>query len=159
MRGNRENHERAQRTMADYSSIRDGRIFESAAPIRITRELIADFCAAIGETNPLYTDARAASPHGGIVAPPSLAAIFGDGENIFPHYPELDTRRLLAGIDMELLAPIRAGDTLRITSRISEVYEKTGRSGSMVFVVISSVLTNQNGEIAVRIDHRFTNPL
>ena len=147
--------------MADYSSIRDGRVFESAAPIRITRELIADFCAAIGETNPLYTGSRAASagPHGGLVAPPALAAIFGDGENIFPHYPELNTRRLLAGIDMELFAPIRAGDTLRVTSRISEVYEKTGRSGSMVFVVISSVLTNQNGEVAVRIDHRFTNPL
>jgi acyl dehydratase len=147
--------------MADYSSICDGRIFESPAPIRITRELIADFCAAIGETNPLYTDARAASagPHGGIVAPPSLAAIFGDGENIFSHYPRLDTRRLLAGIDMELPAPIRPGDTLRVTSRISEVYEKTGRSGSMVFVVISSVLTNQNGDVAVRINHRFTNPL
>jgi acyl dehydratase len=146
--------------MADYSSICDGRIFESAAPIRITPELIANFCAAIGETNPLYTDSRAASagPHGGIVAPPSLAAIFGDGEDIFPHYPRLNTRRLLAGIDMELLAPIRAGDTLTVTSRISEIYEKTGRSGSMVFVVISSVLTNQNGEVAVRIDHRFTNP-
>jgi len=147
--------------MADYSSICDGRIFESAAPIRITREMIADFCAAIGETNPLYTEPRAASAgaHGDVVAPPSLAAIFGDGENIFPHYPQMDTRRLLAGIDMELFAPIRPGDMLRVTSRISEVYEKTGRSGSMVFVVISSVLTNQNGEIAVRINHRFTNPL
>ena len=77
--------------MTDYASIRDGRVFESATPIPITRELIADFCAAIGETNPLYTDPAVASagPHGGIVAPPSLAAIFGDGENIFRHYPAI----------------------------------------------------------------------
>lgn len=91
--------------MTNYDSVLDGRIFESANPVRITSETIADFCAAIGETNPLYKDAAAAKagPDGGLVAPPSLAAIFGDGENIFRHFPELDNRRLLAGIDVEFL--------------------------------------------------------
>jgi acyl dehydratase len=147
--------------MSKYDSVLDGRVFESASPVDITRELIADFCAAIGETNPLYTDPEAAKlgPHGGLVAPPSLAAIFGDGENIFQHYPEFDTRRLLAGIDAEFLAPIRAGDSITTSSRIKEIYEKTGRSGPMVFIVISSTLRRQHGEVAVRIDHRFTNPL
>ena len=42
--------------MSKYDSLCDGRIFESAKPVRVTNELIADFCAAIGETNPLYTD-------------------------------------------------------------------------------------------------------
>ena len=37
--------------MSKYDSLRDGRIFESAKPVRVTGELIADFCAAIGETN------------------------------------------------------------------------------------------------------------
>ena len=147
--------------MTKYDSVLDGRIFESAGPVHVTRELIADFCAAIGETNPLYTDPAAAKvgPHGGLVAPPSFAAIFGDGENIFRHYPEFDTRRLLAGIDVEFLAPIRAGDSITTISRVKEIYEKTGRSGPMVFIVISSSLRNQHGEVAVRIDHRFTNPL
>jgi len=147
--------------MTDYASIRDGRVFESATPIPITRELIADFCAAIGETNPLYTDPAAASagPHGGIVAPPSLAAIFGDGENIFQHFPELDTRRLLAGIDVEFLTPIRAGDSITTISQIKEIYEKTGRSGPMVFIVISSILRKHSGEVAARIDYRYTNPM
>ena len=147
--------------MGKYDSVLDGRVFESASPIHITRELIADFCVAIGETNPLYTDPEAAKagPHGGLVAPPSLAAIFGDGEDIFRHYSEFDTRRLLAGIDVEFLTPIRAGDSITTTSRIKEIYEKTGRSGPMVFIVISSTLRRQDGEVAVRIDHRFTNPL
>jgi hypothetical protein len=115
--------------------------------------------AAIGETNPLYRIAVAsAGPHGGIVAPPSLAAIFGDGENIFRHYPQFDTRRLLAGIDVEYLTPIRAGDSLTTISQIKEIYEKTGRSGPMVFIVISSSLRKQNGEVAARIDYRFTSP-
>jgi hypothetical protein len=42
-----------------------------------------------------------------------------------------------------------------MVSRITEVYEKTGRTGAMVFMVIGSILKNQNGEIVARIDHRF----
>jgi acyl dehydratase len=146
--------------MARYDSVLDGRVFESAAPFHVTSAMLADFCAAVGETNPLYTDPESAKtgPHGGLVAPPSLAAIFGDGENIFRHFPELDTRRLLAGIDVEFLAPIRPGDSITTVSRVKEIYEKTGRSGAMVFVVISSVLRKESGEIAARVEHRFTNP-
>src|SRR5260370_1320811 len=68
--------------MGKYDSLCDGRIFESAKPIQVTSHLIADFCAAIGETNPLYTDPEAASvgPDGGLAAPPSLAAILGDDD-------------------------------------------------------------------------------
>ncbi len=150
--------------MAKYDRMIDGRTFESAAPIRVTRAMIEGFCAAVGETNPLFTAAASAAggPDRDLVAPPSFAAIFGDGENIFSHYPELDefnSRRLLAGIDAEYLAPIRAGDSITIVSRLQAVYEKTGRSGAMIFVVIASLLRKQDGEVAVRIEHRFTNPL
>jgi acyl dehydratase len=147
--------------MGKYDSLCDGRIFESAKPVQVTSELIANFCAAIGETNPLYTDPGAASvgPHRGLEAPPSLAAIFGDGENIFQHFPDLDTRRLLAGIDVEFLTPIRAGDSITTISQIKEIYEKTGRSGPMVFIVISSILRKQSRKVAARIDYRYTNPM
>jgi 3-hydroxybutyryl-CoA dehydratase len=146
--------------MTDYASMRDGRTFESANPVQVTRELIVDFCAAIGETNPLYTDPEAAKagPHGGLVAPPSLAAIFGDGENIFQNFPEFERRRLAAGMDVEFVTPIRAGDSITTVSQVKEIYEKTGRSGAMVFVVISSTLRKQNGEVAARVEHRFTSP-
>lgn len=146
--------------MIEYGSVRDGRIFESANPVQVTAKMIANFCDAIGETNPLYTDPEAAraGPHGALVAPPSFAAIFGDGENIFQHYPEFDTRRLAAGMEVEFVAPIRAGDSITTVSWIKETYEKTGRSGAMVFIVISSTLRKQNGEVAARIEHRFTNP-
>lgn len=146
--------------MTDYGSIRDGRIFESAIPVEVTRELIADFCTAIGETNPLYTDPAAAraGPHAGLVAPPSLAAIFGDAEDIFQNFPEFERRRLAAGMEVEFLTPIRAGDSITTVSWVKEIYEKTGRSGTMVFIVVSSTLRKQDGEIAARVEHRFTSP-
>jgi len=147
--------------MSKYASIVDGRVFESAEPVRVTRDLILAFCKAVGEKNPRSLGRRAdgAFDNAEIEAPLSFAAIFGDGENIFSHYPAFNTRRLLAGIDLEFLAPIRAGDSITTISRIKEVYEKTGRSGPMVFIVISSILQKQNCEIAARVDYRYTNPL
>jgi hypothetical protein len=44
-----------------------------------------------------------------------------------------------------------------LSSHVKEIYEKTGRSGSMVFVVIRSTLTNQSNEVVAHIDHRFMN--
>jgi acyl dehydratase len=151
----------SQIAMSRYDSIIDGRVFESASPVRVTREMILAFCEAIGETNPPYFGSQAGKALGdnGLEAPLSFGAIFGDGENIFSQYPALNTRRLLAGIDIEFLAPIRAGDSITTISRIKQVYEKTGRSGSMVFIVIGSILQKQNGEIAARVDYRYTNPL
>jgi hypothetical protein len=37
---------------------------------------------------------------------------------------------------------------------VKETYEKTGRTGTMMFTVIRSTLTNQNGGVVARIDYR-----
>jgi acyl dehydratase len=136
-----------------------GQTFEAAQPVYVTAQMIADFCAVFEESNPLYTDAEAAGrgPYGGIVAPPSFAGTFRDGDNIFEQLHRYGTRGLAAGMDVEFVAPIRAGDTVRITSQLKEVYQKTGRSGPMIFLVIRSTLRNQNNEIVANIDHRFMN--
>ena len=60
-----------------------------------------------------------------------------------------------AGKDIELGVPIRPGDTIEIRSTLHEVYEKTGRSGSMYFVVIRFTMTNQRGEMLAIVDNRF----
>ncbi|MGH7879886.1 MAG: FAS1-like dehydratase domain-containing protein, partial [Candidatus Binataceae bacterium] len=43
--------------MADYPSDLIGKEFAASAPVQVTAEMIAEFCAAIGETNPIYLDA------------------------------------------------------------------------------------------------------
>jgi 3-methylfumaryl-CoA hydratase len=62
-----------------------------------------------------------------------------------------------AGKDVEFVTPIRPGDKITLSSHVKEIYEKTGRSGSMVFVVVRSTVQNQNGEVVAHIDHRFMN--
>jgi hypothetical protein len=42
---------------------------------------------------------------------------------------------------------VRAGDKLVGRSKISDIYEKTGRSGSMIFIINEMELRNQRDEL------------
>jgi acyl dehydratase len=114
----------------------------------VTREEIIAFAESIGETNPLYTDEEYAktTPYGDIVAPPTFCVVFRSNA----HLPDLKLnygkRGFDGGKECEFYAPIRPGDTITGVDRIAQVYEKTGRSGSMIFVVRESEMTNQHGE-------------
>ena len=136
-----------------------GRTFDGRAPVVVSAERIANFCAAVGETNPLYTDpdAAAAGPFGGIVAPPAFVAGFRYADDVFEQIPMFNRGGLMGGIDLELEAPIRPGDSIRVSSEVKEIYEKTGRTGTMVFAVVRSTLTNQRDEIVARVYHRMMN--
>ena len=143
----------------DYDPALIGRVFEVTDPVSVSAEAIGKYCAAIGETNPLYTEEAAAKqgPYGAIVAPPSFAVTFRNGRHFFTHVPRFGSAGFDAGKDVEFVAPIRAGDQITLSSHVKEIYEKTGRSGSMVFVVVRSTVRKQTGEVVAHIDHRFMN--
>lgn len=140
--------------MVDFDRSLLGRRFETTRPVEITAEMIASFCALMGETNAIYTnllDTERNVP----IAPPAFVASFRALEDIFDYLPK-HVPRLAAGMDVEFVQPIRASDAISISSELSETYTKTGRSGVMTFFVIRSILTNQRGGVVARIDHRFT---
>jgi len=139
--------------MVDFDRSLLGRVFQTTSPVQITAEMIASFCAMMGETNPIYIDPLA--PQAAPIAPPAFVATFRALEDIFDHLPK-HVPRLAAGMDVEFVEPIRAGDAISISSRLAETYTKTGRSGVMTFFVIRSMLINQRGGVVARIDHRFT---
>ncbi len=145
--------------MVDFDPELIGRVFEVTDPAEVTAEDIAKYCAAIGDANPLYVDEAAAKkgPNGGIVAPPSYAVTFRNGRHFFTHVPRYGRQGFDAGKDVEFVAPIRPGDKIKLSSHVKEIYEKTGRTGSMVFVVVRSTVDNQKGEVVAHIDHRFMN--
>lgn len=124
-----------------------GKVFEAKRPVHVTAEMILDFCSAIGVTHTVLD--------GAVVAPLSISGSFRAAEDIFDHLPP-NERRLLGSMELDFVEPIRAGDTITISSSVTEIYEKTGRSGKLTFTVIRSTLRNQHGAIVTRIDHRFT---
>jgi acyl dehydratase len=81
-------------------------------------------------------------------------AAFRYADDVFDSLPAFAGGGLMAGIDIELSAPIRAGDSLAVSSELKETYEKTGRSGTMMFAVVRSTLTNQKGEVVAYVEHR-----
>jgi acyl dehydratase len=137
-----------EESMAEVEPGLIGKVFAASSPVEVTAEMIVDFCAAIGEPSPDTIGGK-------IVAPLSISGSFRAAEDIFDHLPK-NERRLLASMELEFIEPIRAGDTIAIASAVVESYEKTGRSGTLVFTVIRTTLTNQHGTVVTRIDHRFT---
>ena len=113
----------------------------------VTREMIADYCAALDQTNPLYTDEAFAAqgPNKGIVAPPGIV------QSMRMDPPpdakvKFGNNTIMAGQLHQYYLPVRPGDTIEGFAQVKEVYEKTGRSGRMVFVVRRTRFANQHGE-------------
>jgi acyl dehydratase len=117
-----------------------------------TAEHIAAFARALGDENPLYVDATAASrgPFGGVVAPPTYPIAFmtqamSGGMEVFLELG-LNFMTLVHGEqEFEYVRPIRAGETLTLTGRIADVYEKTGSSGTLDFVVLETEARDAGG--------------
>jgi len=123
----------------------------------ITREMILDFAKSTAETHPFYCDEEQAkaSPYGSLIAPPTLCNIFVDGLKRPDIKLTFGDVGLFASQAIENVSPIRPGDTLEATTYLKEVYEKTGRSGKMVFVVWETRFTNQHGDTAVFVRDSF----
>jgi acyl dehydratase len=125
----------------------------STGSATVTAEHIAAFARALGDENPLYLDAAAATrgPFGAIVAPPTYPIAFmtqalSGGFETFEKLG-LNFMTLIHGAqDFEYVRPIRAGETLSLVGRVADVYEKQGTSGTMDFVVLETEARDAKGE-------------
>jgi len=122
--------------------------------LEVSMESIRHYCEAIGETSPLYLDQKYAEEegqYGFVVAPPGIlqtaTLLPGPDPKI-----EFDGTGFLAGTRQEFFFPIRPGDSIEAYAQVKEIYEKTGRSGRMVFVVRRTRYQNQHGEDVAAIE-------
>lgn len=133
-----------------------GQIFDETTFPPVSKEEIIDYAASLGETNPLYTDEAAAAkgPYGGLIASPTFVTKLRANKFTPEHLPKFGKVGFDGGRDLELYEPVRPGDQLTMLSTIHDIYEKTGRTGSMYFIVIRNEVKNQKGEKIAVIDHR-----
>ncbi|MSP63921.1 MAG: MaoC family dehydratase [Myxococcales bacterium] len=125
-------------------------IGRTSAPltVEVERGHIGRFADAIGDPNPIYRDEAAAraAGHPRIPAPPTFAAA------LRPNDPRqglaIDWSKLLHGEqEFTHLRPLYAGDTLVLTQTIADVYEKTGKAGTMDFLVLETTARDPAGAI------------
>ena len=131
------------------------------APFTITveRGKIKEFARAIGDLSPFYLDddVAKAGPWGDIIAPPTFPITFRDERadtGALLRDLGVDISRLLHGEqEFEHFKPIRPGETYLCRSRITDIYEKAGRSGPMAFVVREMAVTDGENEIVCLVRH------
>lgn len=87
-------------------------------------------------------------------APPTFVSTLVGGLSLPPDFPELDGVSMDAGKSVEWMAPIRDGATLTGKSHLHDIFEKTGRSGRMVFVVRRMELYDDYGTHVANADTR-----
>jgi acyl dehydratase len=129
--------------------------------VEIEKESIRRFAEAIGDPNPLYRDEEYAKRYGfrSIIAPPGFTPSYSfpikigkavdRGGDIRAKF----TRGLNGGGEYEFFQPIQAGDILSITNKISDIYERDGRVGKMVFTISETICRNLKGETVLIMRH------
>ena len=125
----------------------------ASAPVsyEVEKGAIRNFVEAIGDDDPIYYDEKAAQAAGlkTIVAPPTFLCTFRAQE-----LPDLKITfgrvRLNGGNAYEYYQPVYAGDTITVTAQYADVVERTGRTGTMVFVFTELTFRNQDGDVVAK---------
>lgn len=124
-----------------------------AVTATIDPESVKAFARALGETDPLYLDDDAAKrgPFGAIVAPPTypiafMAQSMAGAASSFDELG-LNFMTLVHGEqEFDYERPVKAGETLTLTARIHDVYEKEGRSGILDILVLETEASDRDGK-------------
>ena len=115
----------------------------------VRQDAMLEFAAACGETAPRYTD----PDHVDFQAAPTFCARF-HGRRMLPgDFPALGIP-LDAGKAVMPQRPIRAGVKLVGKSHLHDIYEKTGRTGRMVFLVSRMELFDASQVLVSIVDSR-----
>ncbi len=128
-----------------------------AGPFEITNEIIDRANSSVGETGLAFRsdeDARQAG-YRGRIAPPTLCCILVRQVSLPDVKVNFGRTQMHAGQRVEPQAPVYAGDQLTASSHLKDVYSKTGRSGTMVFVVWETTFSNQDGLVVAEVQESF----
>lgn len=130
---------------------------------------VLTFARAIGDDNPVYRDpdSAAASEAGGLIAPPTFTIASAQWDPDYPLRPKPgvpwwgsgarasgDSVRTGGGAlhaeqHFTYHRPVRVGDVLSAAARPGDTWEKTGRSGKLIFREQVTEYRDAAGELVV----------
>ena len=120
----------------------------------IEKGMIRRFVLAIDDPNPLWQDEGYAgkSRYGGIIAPPTFVLAIGFDELQRQVLESIPYGGILHGsTELECYQPVRAGDIISVTTKITNIRERQDRRvGKRVFVVIDVTYKNQRQELVAK---------
>jgi len=131
-------------------------IGRSSEPKRelVTRREIRKYAVATGNRQRKYLD--------GDIAPPmfhvplfwdvvELDQLTPDGVSVDALLPKFPLEKAMAGgLNIEYYKPVYPGDWLTATRTLTDIYEKNGRSGPLIFYEVVMDIKNDSGELVIR---------
>jgi hydroxyacyl-ACP dehydratase HTD2-like protein with hotdog domain len=119
----------------------------------VTRRDIRKYAIASGQTQRKYLDGDVAPPlfhvalfwpvvPRGDLTPDGVAA-----DKLLPKFPL--ERAMAGGLEIEYHGPMRPGDEVVATRTLTNIYEKAGRSGPLIFYEIVMEVRRKSGELLV----------
>lgn len=137
---------------------------------------IRRYALAIDDPNPIYYNESAAKKgkYGGLVAPPGYicwatqnasnekrvselteGGFIRGGFLAIPEIPNVwNFGWVRGGEEYEFYKPVRVGDKVTVKYKITDITERTGKSGKLIFITTEHTYTNQRGDLLAR--HRIT---
>jgi hypothetical protein len=136
----------------DIDSLRDrflNKVFDEQMFL-LTAEQIVDYATACGEVASRYVNP--ADPD--FQAPPTFPSSFHAGRRLPEGFPSFPGLGMDAGKAVSPKAPVRPGVQLTGRTHLHDLYVKTGRSGSMTFMVTRMEITDPDGTLLATADTR-----
>jgi len=113
-----------------------------------TGDMVA-WAEACGETDPRFID----PDHPDFQAHPGFTTHCMSGRVLPENFPQIGGGfGIDGGKKVEVHGPIRPGDTLNATTTIADIFDKTGGSGTMVFIVQRMEFRNERSELVSTVD-------
>jgi len=108
----------------------------------IENGMLRRFAEAIEDTNPRWLRE----------APPTFAAALVPKALLNRLFnADIPLKRLLNGSsELEYLDPVRAGDTISVTARLTRLRQVAGAEGPTLFMFTEMTYTNQLGEVVIK---------
>ncbi len=131
-------------------------IGRSSEPRRelVTRRDIRKYAVATGNRQRKYLEGDQAPPMYHLplfwdIVP--LDQLTPDGVSIDTLLPKFPLEKAMAGgLEIEYHKPIYPGDWLTATRTLTDIYEKQGRSGPLIFYEVIMEIRNDEGELVIR---------
>ena len=85
---------------------------------------------------------------------PAFLASFASGRRLPIDFPSLGGISMDGGKAVTSVEPVRASTRLMGKTHLHEIYDKSGRSGRMIFIVARTELVDQHGTVCATVDAR-----